>query len=197
MSNDAWGCCLSVFDFSTRREKKWDGKIEPRLLSTTSSGNLSASSSDAGIVGGGGVAPIPSSSCRASLMARSNITNYAFLDENARVRIYVELPGVGNCRDEDVLLDFTERSLCLTVKNYVPPSPKNVADTSVELVVDCTALEGAGGEDASPKRGEDRSLSLGRLYAEIEGATFRKKAERVIITLTKKDKKRAWSAVIA
>ncbi len=126
-------------------------------------------------------------------MARSNITNYAFLDEDARVRVYVELPGVGNCRDEDVLLDFTERSMCLTIKNYATPTSKGAAEASDELVVDCTTVEGAG--DVPPR--EDRSLSLGRLYAEIEGATFRKKSDRVVITLKKKDKQRTWSAVIA
>ena len=152
---------------------------------------------------------------------KSNITNYAFHNESVRVKVYVDLPGVGNCRDEDILLDYTERSLCLVVKNYVPPPPpppataKEVGVVSDELVMDCTsaavvspppqdAAEGEGGEEEEGggggggvvSKGEDRCLSFGKLYAEIEKATYRKKADRVIITLTKKDRK-AWSKVVA
>ena len=151
---------------------------------------------------------------------KSNITNYAFHNENVRVKVYVDLPGVGNCRDEDVLLDYTERSLCLVVKNYVPPPPpppataKGVGGVSDELVVDCTSAvaavspppqdaaeeggeeEEGGGGGGVVSKGEDRCLSFVKLHAEIEKATYRKKADRVIITLTKKDRK-AWSKVVA
>ena len=141
---------------------------------------------------------------------KSNITNYAFHNENVRVKVYVDLPGVGNCRDEDILLDHTERSLCFVVKNYVPPPPpataKEVGVVSDELVMDCTsaaaaqtpqdAAEKEGGEGGVVSKGEDRCLSFGRLYAEIEKATYRKKADRVIITLTKKERK-VWSKVVA
>jgi hypothetical protein len=156
-----------------------------------------------GIGGGGSVGVVVPSSCRASLMARSNITNYAFLDEDARVRVYVDLPGVGNCRDEDVVLDYTERSMCLTIRNYpTPSSSSGGGGTSDGPVVDCSATAGGGGggEGEVPPPTlprEDRSLSLGRLYAEIEGATFRKKSDRVVVTLKKKDKQRTWSAVLA
>ncbi|KAL3764529.1 hypothetical protein ACHAW5_004793 [Stephanodiscus triporus] len=136
-------------------------------------------------------------------MSKSNITNYAFVDEDARVKVYVELPGVGNCPDENISLDFTERSVCLTVKNYAPPpsAKARVDDASDELVADTTAAAPDAAEvveEEAQRRGggEDRCLSFGRLYAEIENATYRKKADRVIITLTKKDDT-AWSAVIA
>ncbi len=126
---------------------------------------------------------------------KSNITNYAFHNESVRVKVYVDLPGVGNCRDEDILLDYTERSLCLVVKNYVPPPPpppataKEVGVVSDELVMDCTsaaavvspppqdAAEEEGGEEEGGGvvgKGEDRCLSFGKLYAEIEKATYRK-----------------------
>lgn len=122
-------------------------------------------------------------------MAKSNITNYAFLNEETKVKVYVNLPGVGNCQDENITLDFTERSLCLTIKNYVAPSAKvEVVD---ELVVD-TAPEKIEEET----QGEDRCLSVGKLYGEIENATFRKKADKVIVTLKKKEIK-AWKSVIA
>ncbi len=127
-------------------------------------------------------------------MVKSNITNYAFLNEDTGVKVYVELPGVGDCKDKDVLLDFTKRSLCLTVKNYMAPSAKGEA--SGKLVVDTADPDGEerGGEVA--QRGEDGCLSFGKLYAEIERAMFQKKADRVIITLTKKEEN-AWSKFIA
>jgi len=150
-----------------------------------------------------------------SLLAKSNITNYAFLDEDSKVKVYVELPGVGNCREEDILLDFTDTSLCLTVKNYIvnPTSSSGggneVAESSDKSVVDCTkstpdleeVVEEGGGKDNSSQeeeevKGEDRCLAFGRLYGTIEKATVRKKMDRIIIAMTKKDGKK-WTKVIA
>ncbi len=174
--------CEILSQFSPR----WDGKIELQLLGTSSSGILSASSSSNAIgnVGAG----------REALMAKSNVTNYAFLNKGARVKVYVELPGVGDCKDKDVLLDFTKQSLCMMVKNYLAPSTKGGG--SGKLVVDTAApdAEEKGGKVA--QRGEDCCLSFGKLYVEIKRATFQKKADRVIITLTKKEEI-AWSKVIA
>ncbi|KAL7528622.1 hypothetical protein ACHAXR_002541 [Thalassiosira sp. AJA248-18] len=166
---------------------KWDGKIEPRLLGTSSS-NLTASSSKDN---GSGVGDSTASS-KAALMAKSNITNYAFLNEQTKVKIYVNLPGVGNCSDENIALDFTERSLCLTIKNYISPSEKKVEVVDDELVSDTAPEE----EEEKEEKGEDQCLSLGKLYGEIEKATFRKKADKVIITVKKKDEKE-WKSVIA
>jgi hypothetical protein len=160
-----------------------------------------------------------------SLLAKSNITNYAFLDEDTKVKIYVELPGVGNCREEDILLDFTDTSLCLTVKNYIitPSSSaggggkdevESSATGSDKLVVDCSKItadleelveeeeeeEEEGGKNKSAaqeeEKGEDRCLAFGRLYGEIEKATVRKKMDKIIIAMTKKDGKK-WAKVIA
>ena len=194
-----------VVKFHLDRTKKWDGKIEPRLLETSSS-NLSSSSFSelAGCVESfGGAPPSSSGGSKAVLASKSNIFNYAFLNEDSRVRVYVDLPGVGNCRDEDILLDYTERSLCFTVRNYVPPPAAAKVEVSDELVMDLSSAappqdveeeeEGAG----VVSKGEDRCLSFGKLYAEIEKVAYRKKADRVIITLTKKDKKKAWSKVVA
>lgn len=166
---------------------EWDGKIEPKLLGTSSSSNLSMTS----------VAITSSLTNKMALLSKSNITNYAFLDEGAKVKVYVELPGVGNFRDEDILLDFTETSLCLTVKNYVNTSGK-VAAASEELLVDCSndpVMEEEEG-DTTQGKGEDRCLAVGRLYGEIEKASLRKKADKIIITMTKKDDKQ-WTKFIA
>ena len=78
-------------------------------------------------------------------MAKSNITNYAFLNEEAKVKIYVNLPGVGVCVDENITLDYTEQSLCLTIKNYMSPSAKVKEEVDELLVVD-TAPPAAEGE---------------------------------------------------
>lgn len=168
---------------------QWDGKIEPRLLSTSSS-NLSSTTSN-----GVPDASITSSSCKATLMAKSNITNYAFLNEEAKVKIYVNLPGVGVCVDENITLDYTEQSLCLTIKNYMSPSAKVKEEVDELLVVD-TAPPAAEEEGEETKKGEDRCLAFGKLYGSIEKAMFKKKVDKVIITLKKKDDK-VWNAVCA
>lgn len=144
-----------------------------------------------------------------SLLAKSNITNYAFLDEDTKVKVYVELPGVGNCREEDIVLDFTDTSLCLTVKNYSVTQAKEVeaAPNSDKLVVDCSKStpdleevveEGEKNNSSQEEKvkGEDRCLAFGRLYGTIEKATVRKKMDRIIIAMTKKDGKK-WTKVIA
>mmetsp|Transcript_28760 Transcript_28760/g.46661 ORF Transcript_28760/g.46661 Transcript_28760/m.46661 type:complete len:214 (-) Transcript_28760:106-747(-) len=170
----------------TANGPKWDGKIEPKLLSTSSS-NISSVSSSA-------------SMSKLSLMAKSNITNYAFLDDGVKVKIYVNLPGVGNCDDENITIDFTERSLCLTVKDYAIASPSSSAPSKEdeeedkgELIMD-SAPETV--KEIVEERKEDRCLTFAKLYGDIEKATFKKKPDKVIITLKKKDDSK-WNSIIA
>ena len=134
-------------------------------------------------------------------MAKSNITNYAFLDEETKVKIYVNLPGVGECcSDHNIALDYTETSLCLTVKNYVTPTVEKKEKKKVldEKLIADTAPEEEEEEEVAKEEVtvEDRCLSVGQLHGTIEKATFRKKTDKIILTLKKKDDK-TWSRVIA
>lgn len=171
---------------------KWNGKIEPQLLSTSSS-NISTTPSATSTI----------ASSKATLMAKSNITNYAFLDDGSKVKVYVNLPAVGECPDENINLEFTERSLCLTITNYIAPlsSAKKEKEVDDELLVSDTApTEEKEKEDTNLVEtnlpGEDRCLSFGKLYGDIEKATYKKKADKVILILKKKDDK-TWSSVCA
>jgi hypothetical protein len=86
---------------------QWDGQAEPRLLSRT----LHESHD------GHRVTQLSA----AFEYSKSNITTYAFLDEPKKVKLYIEMPGIGDkCTDDDITLDFTETSLCLVVNNYKP-----------------------------------------------------------------------------
>lgn len=79
----------------------WDGKKQPKLLSKESS-DLARS-------------------VRSSFdVHASNITSYAFADEPLKVKLYVEMEGVGDkcSAEDDVTLDFTETSFSLVVRNY-------------------------------------------------------------------------------
>lgn len=223
---------------------KWDGKIEPRLLSTSSNSNItdniSTTNSDTNTENDNtsandddGSSPttlqIQSTiatatsnlaSSKATLMAKSNITNYAFLNETAKVKLYVNLPGVGNCSNDNITLDFTERSLCLTVKEYVriemEKTPKEKGKYAMKgkktkkeldessddgknessLVVDTAPKE----EEVVPAiiqhSPEDKCLAFGKLFGEIENATYKKKPDKLIIILKKMDK-RTWRSVVA
>jgi hypothetical protein len=168
---------------------QWDGKIEPRLLSTSSS-NISSNS----------ITSIPASS-KAELMSKSNITNYAFLNEETKVKIYIDLPGVGNCcQDADINLDYTDNSLSLTIKNYYVNPLASVAVADDEKNNDDDEMVVSDAEEKADAKvgnqGEDRCLSFAKLYGGIEKATFRKKTDKVIVTLIKKEMKE-WSSVIA
>ena len=85
---------------------QWDGKAEPRLLSRSAS------------------SPEKANILRKSSAFdyhKSNITTYAFLDDGMKVKLYVDMEGVGEkCVSEDVSLEFTESSFCLVVRNYKP-----------------------------------------------------------------------------
>ena len=81
---------------------KWDGKEEPRLLQKEALQEQFRQSVNSSFD-----------------YTKSNITTYAFLDEEKKVKLYVELEGVGEkCSDDDIRLEYTERSLSLLVLNY-------------------------------------------------------------------------------
>lgn len=140
---------------------QWDGKMEPRLLARLPS----SSSSSPDVLG-----QKHTSSFRSSFeYHKSNITNYAFLDEKDRIKIYVNLLSVGDrkCQQEggndggvdveneksnDITLDYTSTSLCLIVRNY---------------------------------NQQEKCLSFGRLYGTIDSAFFRVKKDKIILTLVK------------
>ena len=141
-------------------------------------------------------------------MSKSNITNYAFLNEEAKVKIYIDLPGVGNCCQDldDIQLEYSEKSLCLTIKNYVPPSSVEVAvdknddddddDDGMEVSNAPTNTEENEVDAKDGNKLENRCLSFAKLYGEIEKATYRKKTDKVIVTLIKKEMKE-WTSIIA
>ena len=174
---------------------KWDGKIEPRLLSSSS--NLTSESE--GISEGMSTVSVASEAAKALAsrsisLSKSNITNYAFLDDGAKVKIYVNLPGVGSTPTENIVLESTETSMCLTVKNYVAPNP---ADDDDDLICDTSGEEGEEKTDGeTDQRGEDRCLSFVQLFGEIETSTYKQKQDKIIVILKKKDEKE-WPSVIA
>lgn len=115
---------------------EWDGKAEPRLLARNES------------MEGHRVSKIASFE-----YYKSNITTYAFLDEGMKVKLYIDMEGIGEkCTDEDIELDYTETSFCLLVRGYKP---------------------------------QTQCLSFAKLSGEITDATFRRKKDRLVLTLTK------------
>mmetsp|Transcript_9244 Transcript_9244/g.17672 ORF Transcript_9244/g.17672 Transcript_9244/m.17672 type:complete len:180 (-) Transcript_9244:274-813(-) len=87
---------------------QWDGKAEPRLLQKEALQEKYRQSLNSSFD-----------------YAKSNITTYAFLDEPKKVKLYVELEGVGEkCADDDIRLDYSERSLSLVVLNYRKDQPQ-------------------------------------------------------------------------
>jgi NAD+--asparagine ADP-ribosyltransferase len=82
---------------------KWDGKAEPKLLSSRSM------SSD------------EQASTRVTSFDfhKSNITSYSFCDAKSNVKLYIELENVGEkCTDDDISLEYTESSFCLVIHNF-------------------------------------------------------------------------------
>ena len=119
---------------------KWDGKPEPKLLSKDQR-EVNSSSAVSRL---------------SSFDSKSTITNYAFCDEEKKVKIYVNLEGVGEkCKEEgSVSIEFTENSFSLYVRNFA-------------------------------ESGADECLIFARLFGRIKKATYKLKANKIIVTLIK------------
>jgi hypothetical protein len=165
---------------------KWDGKAEPRLLSRhSSSGNEESNgdessgmeaSSDA--IESMHISNHDAQTLLQSLkqntstfdFAKSNITKYSFLDDGAKIKIYVALKGVGDIcsNDDDITLDWKERSFSLVVRNY-SEDPDVDTDAESKEVKEC----------------EEKRLYFGRLHGPIKKAICKKKTDKLIVILTK------------
>ena len=89
---------------NTAKGPKWDGKAEPRLLSSS----VSSESSEK-----------PQLKKASFDIHKSNITSYAFSDEGKCVKLYITLQDVGEkCSDDDIILDWNDHSFNLVVNNY-------------------------------------------------------------------------------
>ena len=121
------------------------------------------------------------------------------MDEGSKIKIYVNLPGVGNMNMENISLESSARSLCLTVREYVVPrvAEEKEGASDDDLVCDTSGdVTNEDTESSKQSQTEDRCLSFAQLYGEIESATFKKKQDKIIVILKKKDES-AWSSVIA
>ncbi|KAL3893598.1 MAG: hypothetical protein SGARI_008069, partial [Bacillariaceae sp.] len=84
---------------------KWDGKAEPKLLKKQASTVDDEEKKK----------QTPSFQYH-----KSNITSYAFLNEEKVVKLYLTMEEVGEkCQEEDITLDWNESSFSLVVKNYL------------------------------------------------------------------------------
>ena len=101
---------------------------------------------------------------------KSNITSYAFLDDGPKVRLYVDLPGI-----QDACVAGSSGG-----DDEAAPAKVDLewSESSMCLLV-----------TNYPKAGEERCLSFGRLYGEIEKGVVKTKKERLVVTLVKKEKK--------
>jgi hypothetical protein len=152
---------------NTPKGPTWDGKPEPRLLAKHSSVGVDDSMGDSQ-ENSQHVTHEDAQKLLKSLkqnqasfdFTKSNITKYSFLDDGPKVKIYVDLKGVADtCKnDDDVTLEWKERSFSLAIRNYIEE-----------------------GKDES----EVKCLCFGRLHGSIQNASFKKKTDKIIITLTK------------
>lgn len=127
---------------------QWDGKPEPKLLSKQES-----------VVGH------KVSQNSTFDYSKSNISKYAFLDDGAKVKLYIDMENVGEkCTPEDVTLDYTDRSLSLQVLNFA-------------------------------ENNQPQILRFAQLTADISAATFKLKKDKLILTLTKVDQEQKWHTI--
>ena len=181
---------------------KWDGKPQPRLLSKHSGNDAEITTTTSNLEQETGDLKISSINDHARSLidglkknkssfdfAKSNITKYAFLDDGKKVKIYIDMNGVGDvCNvDEDVTLDWDERSFSLKIHNYQPPpTPDGEEATATSTTKDSSS-------------NNTLCLSFGRLFGNIRKATFKVKQDRIVLTLFKKveegEEPEEWPAI--
>jgi hypothetical protein len=144
---------------------QWDGKVEPKLLSTSGSSKSSNSVGGAAGAAAAAAAGLTPEGVSFEYYYQNNITKYAFLDDDKKVKLYIDMEGVGEkCTDQDITLDFTVSSLSLVVHNYKQSQPA-------------------------------QCLRFGKLTADIQNATFLKKKDKIILTLTKAVQGEEWHTI--
>lgn len=156
----------------------WDGKEEPKLLSKTVSLSLNENNDDTTTTTTNNYLRASKAHSSTFDFNKSNITSYAFSDEGATVKLYISLAGVGDkCTPEDIALDHTPHSFCLTIRNY----------HKLEGEEETTE------EDAEQQ--QPQCLSILKLTAEISKANFKLKKDRVVLILHKADQDLEWHTV--
>ena len=169
----------------------WDGKVEPKLLSRMSVSRLTEND----------VVDLtiskPAETKSSFDYSKSNITTYAFLDDGAKIKLYIDLENVGEqCSDDDVTLDYTERTLAFTLLNY-----KNGKLVLGNIDRKAEADDKEEGTDmdptisSKPTSPPPQILRFGRLCEDICNATFRIKKDKVILTLAKADPNKVWATI--
>ena len=173
----------------------WDGKIEPKLLSRSSSNN---NNNDLSVTDQLDAATISSSSSSQKTSfdyRRSNITTYAFHDDGgAKIKLYLHLKRVGEqCTEDDVTLDYTNRTLSFTLRNYqnyecvLNNNNNNNNRKNQNVTVDPSQGNDNDPVDNNDMAVEPQILRFGRLWGDISNATVRIRADTIILTLTKTD----------
>mmetsp|Transcript_11813 Transcript_11813/g.24971 ORF Transcript_11813/g.24971 Transcript_11813/m.24971 type:complete len:227 (+) Transcript_11813:184-864(+) len=157
---------------------KWDGKAEPKSLSKDDMEALSLEDP---------TKLLRQSGKKASFAYHeSNITSYAFLNEDKVVKLYISMEGIGEqCSDEDVKLDWDESSLSLVIRNYHEPKTTDATTTAK------ASPEG----EVTVVAKKDRSLSFGRLTAKICHAKYKLKPNKIIVTLKKEKAGVEWHTI--
>ena len=84
---------------------------------------------------------------------------YAFSDEGEKVKVYIDLAGVGELADDAFKLNWGVTTLTLLVSGL---------------------------------QGSNHKLQFKHLCGTIKGAKLRKKANKIILTLEKKEKDTTW-----
>merc|ERR1711862_285436 len=88
----------------------------------------------------------------------NNIKKYSFLDDEKNIKLYIDFTNIGEiCTDDDILLDYTETSLCLIINNYNNNENEEVC--------------------------EPKCLKFNKLYSGISNAKYKLKKDKIIIIL--------------
>ena len=111
------------------------------------------------------ISDIPRTTTPSSFDFKSNITSYAFSDQGKAVKLYITLEGL-----EEKCSDED-----ITLEH---------TENSFCLMV-----------NKYKQHGEPACLSFLRLTAPISAAKFRKKQDRIILTLTKVDAEKEWHTI--
>ena len=150
----------------------WDGKEQPKLLSSTKQGTTTADTTTTSRTTTSSTIAATAKNPTGSFdMSNSTITTYAFLDDGRKVKLYVTLEHLDRILHDDdddddaIQLEWTTRSLSLIVRNYYDSTTTTTTTTT-------------GNRDAT--------LRIARLAGDITKASVKRTPkQRLIVTLEK------------
>jgi hypothetical protein len=121
-----------------------------------------------------------------------SMKSFAWADDGEKVKIYVNLSGIGEHSEEKIVLINTELSFSLTVVDYCSENSGDDGDGVNDDEEEDGEEDESGEKKIGERKGKNLRLKMISLFARIEKCTMKIKKDKIIVTLKKSDGEQSW-----